>query len=157
MSLKAKTKRRLQKLANFLNTLPEEKFNFEDVITKSNGKACGTVACAMGWLPAISSKFAWKQCGPKFDLKVKTGNTKTGYKWVSWTDWSTFLNGNGWSNIANYFGISTDEARMLFQPRYARNWTKTVLLGNASAKVVAQSILEFIDYKDAQPKKVLVA
>lgn len=154
MSLKAKTKRRLQKLANFLNNLPEEKFNFEDVITKSNGKACGTVGCAIGWLPAISSKFAWKQCGPKFDLEVKLGNTKTGYEWVTWT----FGGNNGWENIANYFGISTDEAKMLFQPRYARDWTKTVLQGNASAKVVAQSILEFIDYKEnAAPQKVLVA
>lgn len=157
MSLKAKTKRRLLKLANFLNYLPEEKFNFENVITKSNGKACGTVGCAIGWLPAISSKFAWKKYGKNYDLEIKLGNTNIGYRWVSWNHWSD-LNSGGWGNIANYFGISANEAKMLFQPRYARSWNKTVLLGHASAKEVAQSILDFIDYKETTaPQKVLVA
>lgn len=153
MSLKAQSKRRLQKLANFLNQLPEEQFNFENVITKCNGTSCGTVACAMGWLPAISSKFAWKG-KTTLDLYVKTGNVKTGYTWKPWYITDSY----GWQNIADYFGIHWKDTRKLFQPGIHREWSDEVLFGNASAKEVAASILGFIAYKEnAAPQKVLVA
>lgn len=56
-------KKRLLKLADFLDKLPTQKFRF-DVFAIEDGKPmlealeageanCGTVACAIGWMPAI--------------------------------------------------------------------------------------------------------
>lgn len=65
---------RLLKLADFLDTLPREKFDFS-VITcvdglplldalKAGKKRCGTVACAVGWMPAVFPRaFKWTDCG----------------------------------------------------------------------------------------------
>lgn len=47
--------RRLKKLIAFLRELPRGKFYFGDDVkeSKSNGHTCATVACAIGWTPAI--------------------------------------------------------------------------------------------------------
>lgn len=55
--------KQLLKLADFLDTLPRQKFDFA-VVAHQHGKpmraalkagktACGTVACALGWTPAV--------------------------------------------------------------------------------------------------------
>ncbi len=52
-------KRRLLKLADFLDTVPEERFNFRKWVNNDwGGKAdlsCGTQACALGWATTIPS------------------------------------------------------------------------------------------------------
>lgn len=47
--------RRLLKLADFLEELPPEKFNFFEVVSSGehNGHTCATVACAIGWTPKV--------------------------------------------------------------------------------------------------------
>lgn len=67
-------KRRLLKLAAFLDTLPRAKFDFS-IIARQDGlpflkalkagdKACGTVACAVGWMPAVFPRaFRWDTGG----------------------------------------------------------------------------------------------
>jgi hypothetical protein len=41
---------RLQKLADFLKELPEEKFDYSALRNESE---CGTIACAVGWCPEV--------------------------------------------------------------------------------------------------------
>jgi hypothetical protein len=61
--MKALYRKRLLKLADFLDALPREKFDF-GVITRVDGKPmrealkaaherCGTVGCAIGWMPVV--------------------------------------------------------------------------------------------------------
>lgn len=47
--------KRLTKLIAFLRALPRSKFYFGDDVleSKTNGHTCATVACAIGWTPAI--------------------------------------------------------------------------------------------------------
>lgn len=56
-------KTKLLKLIDFLKNLPEEKFYFGSVVDsfdKENN--CGTVCCAIGWLPAIfPDEIEWYQ------------------------------------------------------------------------------------------------
>lgn len=53
-------KRRLRKLIAFLRQLPRRKFDFSDVVKETNGKGCGSVACALGWTPvAFPKHFKW--------------------------------------------------------------------------------------------------
>lgn len=44
-----RTSEKLIKLADFLETLPDEKFDFGTYIRETD---CGTVGCAAGWIPA---------------------------------------------------------------------------------------------------------
>lgn len=44
---------RLKKLIAFLRKLPEEKFQFETEYEKLPRQKCPTVACAIGWTPAV--------------------------------------------------------------------------------------------------------
>lgn len=51
---------RLLKLAEFLDTLPEEKFNIRAYVKKAEN-GCGTVCCAVGWLPQVDpDNWKWK-------------------------------------------------------------------------------------------------
>jgi hypothetical protein len=45
--------KRLEKLADFLDKLPREKFNFADLVSEIDKKGCGTVCCAIGWTPKV--------------------------------------------------------------------------------------------------------
>lgn len=60
--LSAVSKRRLLKLAAFLRTLPRKQFDYSWWVTEVGEKlqktgrpeiGCGTVACALGWAPAV--------------------------------------------------------------------------------------------------------
>lgn len=53
---------RLCVLADFLDTLPPEKFSFQDILRRTHSPhACGTVACAIGWVPvALADLFSPK-------------------------------------------------------------------------------------------------
>lgn len=45
---------RLLKMIQFLKELPEDKFDFSDVVSKYDDEnKCGTVCCAIGWTPII--------------------------------------------------------------------------------------------------------
>ena len=51
--------RRLIKLIEFLEKLPRKKFNFRNLVTKADRRhTCATVACAVGWLPAVFPRHA---------------------------------------------------------------------------------------------------
>lgn len=54
--------KRLLKLADFLNVLPKEKFNYGVVVMGDDLPRktfdCGSVACAMGWTPVVFPRLA---------------------------------------------------------------------------------------------------
>jgi hypothetical protein len=54
-------KERLETIAKFLDILPPEKFDIGDFVTESKD-GCGTVCCAIGWLPEIFPRnFKWRE------------------------------------------------------------------------------------------------
>lgn len=65
------TEKRLVKLANFLANLPPRNFNFAWAIEEldAKNKHCGTVACAIGWTPAVFPKLV------KFPKRLEYGAT----------------------------------------------------------------------------------
>jgi hypothetical protein len=65
--LPAEGKARLRKLIGFLRELPPEKFDFRDVVRDLDEHACATVACAIGWLPAVfPESLRWRAYSVKF-------------------------------------------------------------------------------------------
>lgn len=69
-------KKRLLKLANFIEKLPNKRLNM-NVVALSNAKGkmgykeCGSVACAMGWTPAVFPKLVkWIECSGGNELNV---------------------------------------------------------------------------------------
>ena len=62
-------KQNVEKLITFLQKLPDEKFNFSNLVTEYTGvddHRCGTVCCAYGWFPEIFPKdFKWAAFGSR--------------------------------------------------------------------------------------------
>ena len=125
-------RRRLEKLANFLKTLKRKQFDFTEIIAKSEN-GCGTVCCAVGWLPAVDRNIKWAQ-----DLLIDDLlNKKTGEE-------ITFRFGYASDGILNYFGISQDEAKALFIPNQQYLIGENELGEKATPKQVAKLIEKFL-------------
>jgi len=107
-------KQRLQTLANFLRTVPPEKFDLwdwrsaphtslpltdEDLITDEDLKTCGTTACAVGWACSM----------PEFQTEglYYDGHTPI-YAPVDAQPLSY------WRAVEEFFGLSYIEAQWLF-------------------------------------------
>ena len=55
---------RLRKLGNYLiDEVKPDAFNMRDWVTEvestGNGHTCGTVCCALGWMPKVSKSWSW--------------------------------------------------------------------------------------------------
>jgi len=50
---------RLLKLADFLEQLPDKKFNINYIVYKRR-ETCVSVACAIGWMPAVFKELKWE-------------------------------------------------------------------------------------------------
>lgn len=61
--------RNLTKLIEFLEKLEPKKFDFRSIVRefKKNGHTCGTVCCAIGWIPAVFPKRARWQATTGWD------------------------------------------------------------------------------------------
>jgi hypothetical protein len=127
--------KRLLKLAAFLRQLPPHKFNF-DVITYQVGKPmakalaareehCGTVACAIGWLPAVF---------PRSVLWDSGSNVYTYPLVVLKRD----LNATNFTAAQKLFGLDYHDSRYLFDP------DRSGLGSNATAVEVAAHIEQFV-------------
>lgn len=132
---------RLLQLAAFLEPLPPEKFDFRRIMTASDGHGCGSVACALGWLPAVFPNLVgWIKIGapPYFELVIRLHN-KGGINPIDIAE--------------ELFGITEHEAEVLFVPACCKDggWRVTDdikrLPGNATAQAVAQQIRDFVEYK----------
>jgi hypothetical protein len=97
------SRKRLLILANFLDTVPEEKFNLEswrDCSPFSNRSddalldtACGTTGCAVGWACVIP------------ELKAEG---------LSWQDNPQYMKYSSWLAVQRFFDISDEVSQVLF-------------------------------------------
>ncbi len=90
-------KKRLLKLAEFLEKLPRAKFDFGTTVLEwDGGKTCGTVCCAIGWTPTI-----WPELVEWVHGGVSIKDSVNGY--------------DGFDDIAKeLFGISRSDTWSLF-------------------------------------------
>lgn len=143
--MKALHKNRLLKLAEFLDKLPKEKFDFSSVISKNEGK-CGTICCAVGWLPTVFPRsWMWDfVAGDETHInvfrKVPNGeDTKSSHHWHC----------DFWVDVSKFFGMTEKEVEQLFFPEMDRPWDPDFMLGEeATANEVADSIRDYITWKE---------
>lgn len=133
---------RLNKLADYLDTLNIEQFNFDFVakkVDKTDTITCGTVGCAIGFTPVVFPDLVeWKKRDyHEIDEKVQAVTV-------------VFI---GDANDYDYkeigvklFDISGDESERLFTPNQHCSWNKRILGTNVEPQEVAQSIRNFIKY-----------
>lgn len=117
--------KRLEKLAAFLDKLPRKKFDFSILVAERDEDGCGTICCAIGWIPAVFPKLiTWREMRTLTITKV------------TW-----FL-----------FGIfNGEDTYRLFFPRSSTN-RASALPPSATPKQVAREIRKFICEKLAQKK-----
>ncbi|NET72666.1 MAG: hypothetical protein F6K62_17575 [Sphaerospermopsis sp. SIO1G2] len=90
---------RLEKLAKFLDTLPADKFDFNEVVTYYDGQGCGSICCAIGWCPKIfPEQIQWDS---KDSYDVLFVNRES----VDYIEAAMVL-----------FGIESEDANILFTP-----------------------------------------
>lgn len=140
--MKAIYRKRLLKLADFLDTLPRAKFAF-DVIAVEGGKPmrealkagktrCGTVGCALGWAPAVFPRqLRWQRVAD--DSKALAICPRGKPYDVNWGQWNTTV-----GTASRFFGLSNWEVNGLFHPM------ESGLGGDATPKQVARHIRKFV-------------
>jgi hypothetical protein len=135
--------RRLNRLADFLDTLPDKLFDFRQYINVGEnrpekalevGGGCGTTACAVGWAPAVFPSLL------KWDLEAGEvcyrGENRLG-------DDDGSLDRESHHTAMDFFGLSDMEATWLFVPRGL--WESSGRLsGDASPRRVAAHIRKFL-------------
>jgi hypothetical protein len=115
------SRRRLTKLADFLDVLPRRRFNYAKwcIVDQKKPKSCGTQACAWGWTPEVPG---FRRLGVK--PNGVTGPIFEGY--------STF------EGAAQFFRIDPAAAHKLFAPEVEPNEDK------ATPKYVARKIRKWV-------------
>lgn len=139
-------KRRLLKLADFLDTLPKQRFNYEHWVGRDwQGAAnlsCGTTACALGWATTIPSL---RKAG--LILRRDEGSSIT---YVSLKSTSHQSRGAVSNQAGNeVFGLSYEEFMYVFIPHQSdpeRQLPNSPGM-DATAKQVADHIRRFTNRK----------
>jgi len=126
MRTTSRGKRRLLKLAAFLEALPENKFYFGTTLQKVEHN-CPTVACAIGWTPVVFPKLT-KRFG--VGRKIETSGSGVGNRYYS-------------ELARDLFDISQRDAEMLFSPQWEPT-ELTVLSNDATPSAVAANIRLFL-------------
>lgn len=135
---------RLLKLADLLDKLPPEKFNYHRVIVGDDIPRdtfdCGSTACAIGWAPiAMPDELRYERNAAGsvciFERK-NASNLSAGGHYDSVV-------------VADFFCVSTQEANGLFIPCYQGGIDEPHLSNEASAKDVAALIRRFVAKKQA--------
>lgn len=142
-------KRRLLKLADFLDKLPRKRFDYSHWAGKDwGGKSdlsCGTTACALGWATTIPSL---RKAGLRLAVNIIFGVPAVCLKrhldnryWVS-LDTSA-------EAAREVFGLDYKEFETLFVPRQCEDddFTPNPLVSNATPKQVANHIRKFVAKK----------
>ena len=118
---------RLLTLAKFLNTLQPKQFNFQNWVTEFDyGNSCGTVCCAVGWMPKI------------FPLDVKWGvvNQHT----ITLRNHQHLNNPTSLKTATEFFGLEVPAALHLFTHLHDNQ-----LGDDTTAPQVAQHIRNFVE------------
>ena len=143
--MKAFHRRRLEKLRDFLKTIPPKKFNMEMWMDLSgiqkefekpiNANLCGTAGCAVGWATTIPS---FRRAGlGLYQMKNVWHDQSTGCN-VRYLNPKTKEYYSDFYGVAIFFGIDYHDAEYLFSPdEYSRNRKVT-------PKMVAARINEFL-------------
>lgn len=154
-------KRRLLKLAKFLERLPKKRFDFGQWVGDDwKGKkdlSCGTTACALGWATAIPS---FRKAGLRLKSYGFTSYPRGGYVTLKGHDNSL----SSEEAAAQVFGITENEATYLFNPDMDSQGLDDALAerlslhdappSDASAKQVAKHIRRFVKAKFDFKKEV---
>lgn len=139
-------KKRLLKLADFLDKLPPEKFDFSEIAVqkgkpmrealKAGRTRCGTVGCAIGWMPAA------------FPRSLRWDETRG---WATRTFPDVCLINEptrvDFDAAVTFFGITSADAYWLFQPGGWRGLYASEhngLHNDATPKQVAKHIRKFV-------------
>ncbi len=118
---------RLLRLAEFLEALPPEAFDYSDVFASDDWgvRKCGTTACAMGWATTIpefkKAGLKRRPCGSSKVCMVKFGDRFGSFE-----------------ACASFFEISEDDSYYLFDPGDSKLGDK------ATATQVAAHIREYV-------------
>lgn len=137
-------KRRLLKLADFLEKLPKERFDFSRWVGNNwGGKSnlsCGTSACAIGWASTIPS---FRKAG--LVLKLNITNASVNYKFVPAMKDDNFPTPDSSFRVGlEIFGLSKYDFDNLFVPGLSCGGR---LAENATPKMVANHIKNFVRQK----------
>lgn len=154
--MNATQRKRLLKLADFLDQLPPQKFDFDSIAVegekphkealKARKESCGTTACAIGWMPAVF---------PRLTRWVRTI--------APWDTVTIHIAPKGRSKMRDFqvaedvFGLTEQEAEWLFMPDAVVNnglewWDKgyaeaiSPCDSGATAKEVARHIRKFVEH-----------
>lgn len=129
----------LNKLADFLDTLPRSHFDLSIVqgrvpATKEN--TCGTVGCAIGWCPTVFPRLCRAPSASIYGLWAVNGR-----KINMWS--------GGHAEVGRrLFGISNDDAYALFTPGEPLPDGEGATLGStATPKQVAKRIRTYIAWR----------
>lgn len=137
---------RLLKLSAFLYTMPQEKFDFGVVMQvgaktplealKAGNHRCGTVACAMGWAPAVFPRvLKWlRKRNSSIEIAFRTAKLKDNNNRERYS----------FRVAAQFFGLSSDEALYLFNPGGSCWGRSNDLDSDSTAKEVAAHIRRFV-------------
>lgn len=111
--------RRLLKLADFLEKLPKERFNFSSWVGDdwegAKDLSCGTTACALGWATAMPE---FHRLGLKLDSE----------------GWPRYNREVGADAAKSIFAIDSEEAEFLFTPRKRHPLRHRVLVRRRDAQ-----------------------
>ena len=144
-------KKRLLKLADFLDKLPPEKFDFDKIVYGSElpnkTLSCGSVGCAIGWCPVVFPRLVmYEQYDTDSDSGIRVKHRISGY--------------DNYRYIAReLFGVNPHrEAFALFSPGWDGDMEREVLglpdIGSdATPKQVAKNIRKFVAIKTKEAKK----
>jgi hypothetical protein len=145
-------KTRLLKLAAFLIALPKQKFNYAVVAVlgekpmlealAAKKESCGTVACAMGWTPALfPRKVMWDM-----------DNLRTDFSGTRHLDICSVDNPNVTRDRAmmELFDITQAQVDFLFYPETNGNGVSEY----ATAKQVGRHIIRFVKWNEKRLAKL---
>lgn len=132
-------RKRMHKLADFLDTLNDVQFDFNFIAEKHDKSkviTCGTVGCAIGFTPHVFPRLVkyieYESFSSPTGLRVESKKTgESEYEEVG----------------AELFGISMEESDDLFTPYRICAWNDHSLGDKATASDVAGSIRRFVEWK----------
>ncbi len=146
--MERKYRDRLNKLANYIEKLPKKNFDFGVFSAEKHG--CGTVGCAIGYMPLVFPKLAKfrveaSTCDDDFELTVNPKTLKMELKFKAGiSDVANDINiqckETGYENFRaaeRIFNITDNQAEFLFSPSFYNSGSGT------SAKVVAKRMKDF--------------
>lgn len=143
-------KKRLQKLVDFLEGVPSKHFNLSVIgydedgcnhidftknmkkIAKGEKIKCGTVGCAIGWMPVIFKDF-------KYIVDIR-GNSCSGESYFNVINKNTnLINGKA---VNEFFGLDEKETGWLFLPSNYNNESKRNVINRIKKFIKEDKISE---------------